>query len=184
MELTTKLSMLFRRFSILVILFSNLQVVVIESETLQWGYFGFGERHVALVAFSKEYTLAHFIETITNFANAINCGFRQQYTSIYFGDLSMRIDCYYDLVECVNDRLLTNASFMSIVHQVIRCLIFPNPLYLPHSAHEWKFRFITRIFSGFVIRFSSEWHIISKRTKYYDNIYSSVSRSCRRTQTQ
>jgi hypothetical protein len=103
------------------ILLCNLQFV--ESQGYSGNYqpfYGHGHRLAILVAFSDDYTLSNFIENMQYFAKALNCEYRQQFISIYFGNLSMQIDCNYptDLINCVNNQLLNNKTLTIIAHQV------------------------------------------------------------------
>ncbi len=103
------------------ILLSNLQFV--ESDDYSGVYYPFngrGHRLVVLVAFSDDYILSNFIENLQYFAKALNCGYRQQFTTFYFGNLSMQIDCNYqtDLIDCVNNQLLNDKTLTIIAHQV------------------------------------------------------------------
>ncbi len=81
---------------------------------------GHGHRLAILVAFSDDYTLSNFIENLQYFAKALNCEYRQQFITFYFGNLSMQIDCNYptDLIDCVNNQLLNNKTLTRIAHQV------------------------------------------------------------------
>jgi len=103
------------------ILLSNLQFVESQGYTGTYVEFlGRGHRLDILVAFSDDYTLSNFIENLQYFAKALNCEYRQQFISIYFGNLSMQIDCNYptDLIDCVNNQLLNNKTLTIIAHQV------------------------------------------------------------------
>jgi hypothetical protein len=103
------------------ILFCNLQFVESQGYTGPYVEFvGRGHRLAILVAFSDDYTLSNFIENLQYFAKALNCEYRQQFISIYFGNLSMQIDCNYqtDLIDCVNNQLLNNKTLTIIAHQV------------------------------------------------------------------
>ncbi len=112
---------MFYLFIEICILLCNLQFV--ESQGYTGGYVKFlgqGRRLVILVAFSDDYTLSNFIENLQYFAKALNCEYRQQFTTFYFGNLSMQIDCNYptDLIDCVNNQLLNNKTLTIIAHQV------------------------------------------------------------------
>jgi hypothetical protein len=103
------------------ILLSNLQFIESQGYTGPYVEFnGHGHRLAILVAFSDDYTLSNFIENLQYFAKALNCGYRQQFTTFYFGNLSMQFDCNYrtDLIDCVNNQLLNNKTLTIIAHQV------------------------------------------------------------------
>ena len=66
---------------------------------------------------------------LDEFGNALNCPYRDQFVSIYFGDLSMKIDCAYqcNLADCINDRILANnsaaeAAFQVMMSTIMQCL--------------------------------------------------------------
>jgi hypothetical protein len=68
--------------------------------------FGYGSRVVVLVAFdANNATFESFAQRLNEFANALDCSYRQQLVTFYFGDLSTQIDCGYgnNLVRCIND---------------------------------------------------------------------------------
>ena len=67
---------------------------------------GYGLRVAVLVAFdANNATFESFAQRMNEFANALDCPYRQQLITFYFGDLSTQIDCGYgnNLVRCVND---------------------------------------------------------------------------------
>jgi hypothetical protein len=103
------------------ILLSNLQFIESQGYTGTYlTFYGHGHRLAILVAFSDDYTLSNFIENLQYFAKALNCGYRQKFTTLYFGNLSIQIDCNYrtDLIDCVNNQLLNNKTLTKIAHQV------------------------------------------------------------------
>ncbi len=103
------------------ILLSNLQFVESQGYTGTYLTFnGRSHRLAILVAFSNDYTLSNFIENMKYFAKALNCEYRQQFITFYFGNLSMQIDCNYptDLINCVNNQLLDNKTLTRLVYQV------------------------------------------------------------------
>ena len=83
-------------------LFNKIQAQIISAEL-----HSFGNRIVILVAFGGNYTYSNFRSTMHDFIRAFNCPARHQFVTIYFGDLSMKIDCDYRtrLVDCVNNQI-------------------------------------------------------------------------------
>ena len=80
----------------------------------------FGERVIVFVAFSDDHILSQFVHNLYDFAHAFSCSYREQLITIYFGDQSTRIDCDYrqNLIECVNRRILVNATATKNAYEV------------------------------------------------------------------
>lgn len=96
----------------------------VESQGFRDSYIAFnghGHRLIILVAFSDDYILSTFVETLSNFVNAFGAShYRQQFITIYFGNLHMKIDCDYssDLNKCVQHQVLNNYQMLTLAHNV------------------------------------------------------------------
>ena len=83
--------------------------------------YSYGQRLVVLVAFDSNYTFTNFMTNLRQFANALQCPYRHQFITFYFGDQSMQIDCDYqmNLVECVNARFVENMTTAFDAYEVV-----------------------------------------------------------------
>jgi len=82
--------------------------------------YGVGNRIIVLVVFGGNYTFSNFSSNLRDFGSALNCPYRQQLITFYFGNLSNKIDCDYqmNLVECVNQRILADSDTARNAHKV------------------------------------------------------------------
>jgi hypothetical protein len=82
--------------------------------------YGVGNRIIVLVVFGGNYTFYNFSSNLRDFGSALNCPYRQQLITFYFGNLSNKIDCDYqmNLVECVNRRILADSDTARNAHKV------------------------------------------------------------------